>query len=271
MFKILDRIRAPVLPSAYLLLSERCPALPYRRKRPRLAVRRHAKGHLMSSKASATIVVCVAVLFTSAGCGGNGSSTNAAAPPSNAAGPSSPSGGPKTHHTRATKTAAPSSPGSPAATEFNPPGDIPDNTVFVPFTLSRVHIKVPEGWARKSVNGVTTFTDHYNSIALQVTAASKAPTVASARSGEVPQLKSSVPKCALHGVTTTTRAGQKVVEVDYLLDSAPDQVTGKVVRDIANRFEFFHHGREAVLTLTGPQNADNVDPWRLVSNSLGWH
>jgi hypothetical protein len=222
----------------------------------------------MTSRSIAAMVVGAAVLFTSAACGNTGTSTATAPTAGASSGPSSPSS-PTSHHTRAAQP--PSSPGSPAATEFNPPGDIPDNTVFVPFALSGVHIRVPEGWARKSAHGVTTFTDHYNSVALQVNPATNAPTVASAKTTEVPQLKSSVPKFQLERVTTTTRAGQKVLEIDYLLDSAPDQVTGKVIRDIAYRLEFFHNGKEAVLTLTGPQNADNVDPWRLVSNSLGWH
>jgi hypothetical protein len=43
-----------------------------------------------------------------------------------------------------------------------------------------------------------------------------------------------------------------------------------VVRDAAQRYLFWHDGQQAVLTLTGPKNADNVDPWRLVSNSLRW-
>jgi hypothetical protein len=225
----------------------------------------------MSSRSIATVVVGSAILFTSTACGGNNAST-ATPPPATPSSSGSPSPGvPQSHHTKPPNGSTPSSPGSPAATEFNPPGDIPDNTVFVPFTLSGATIKVPEGWARKSVNGVTTFTDHYNSIALQVAPASKAPTVASAMAKDVRRLKSSVAKFQLRQVTATRRAGQQVVEIDYLLDSAPDQVTGKVVRDIAYRFTFFHHGKSAVLTLTGPQNADNVDPWRLVSNSLGWH
>lgn len=206
----------------------------------------------MRYRTIAAIVVGAAILSTSAACGGNNS--NAGPRP-----PGSPS-----------SAQPPSSPSSPAATEFNPPGDIPDSTVFVPFSLAGVHIRVPEGWARKGGNGEATFSDHYNSIALHVSAASKAPTVATAKRNEVAQLKSSVPKFQLKHVTATTRAGQHVVEVVYLRDSAPDQVTGKVVRDIAYRFEFFHKGKEAVLTLTGPRNADNVDPWRLVSNSLRW-
>jgi hypothetical protein len=221
----------------------------------------------MRSRASATIVVCAVVLFISSACAGHNTS-NATAP---AGGPTSPASHPNGHHSRATHPATPTSPSTPAATEFNPPGDIPDNTVYVPFTISGVHIKVPEGWARKTVHGVTTFSDHYNSIALQVQPAMKAPTVTSARTKEVPHLRSSVSKFQLQHVAPTTRAGQHAVEVDYLFDSAPDPVTGKVVRDAAQRFEYFHGGHEAVLTLAGPQNADNVDPWRLVSNSLGWH
>lgn len=217
----------------------------------------------MSTRTIAAIVTCAAVLSTSAACSSNNAG-NATAP---AASPSSTRSA-KTHPTSVGQP--PSSPSSPAATEFNPPGDIPDSTVFVPFTLAGVHIRVPEGWARKSVNGDTIFTDHYNSIALHVGAASHAQTVAATKRNEVPQLKSSVSKFQLKQVTAATRAGQHVVEIVYLLDSAPDQVTGKVVRDIAYRFDFFHKGKEAVLTLTGPRNADNVDPWRLVSNSLRW-
>ena len=217
----------------------------------------------MSTRTIAAIVTCAAFLSMSAAC----SSHNAGTATAPAASPSSTSSA-KTP--RASAGQAPSSPSSPAATEFNPPGDIPDSTVFVPFTLAGVHIRVPEGWARKSVHGQAIFTDHYNSIALRVSTASSAPTVAAVKRSEVPQLKSSVSKFQLKQVTAATRAGQHVVEVVYLLDSAPDQVTGKVVRDIAYRFDFFRQGKEAVLTLTGPRNADNVDPWRLVSNSLRW-
>ncbi|MGW7755716.1 hypothetical protein ACWGK6_30135 [Streptomyces violaceusniger] len=45
---------------------------------------------------------------------------------------------------------------------------------------------------------------------------------------------------------------------------------GKSVRDSVERYVFFHYGRQVVLTLTGPTGADNVDPWRIVSDSLRW-
>lgn len=164
------------------------------------------------------------------------------------------------------------SPPAPHATEFNPPGDIPDNAVFIDHTApgTRVHFKVPEGWAKSSSHGVTTYTDKYNSISIEVQHNTTAPTVASARTQELPALRSSVPNLALQNITEVTRQHGSAVHVVYLLDSPPNPVTNKVVRDKAERFEFWHGGQEAILTLTGPENADNVDPWKIVSDSLQW-
>jgi hypothetical protein len=36
------------------------------------------------------------------------------------------------------------------------------------------------------------------------------------------------------------------------------------------RYVFFHKGKDVVLTLSGPKGADNVDPWRIVTDSLRW-
>src|SRR5690242_17008399 len=105
----------------------------------------------MSSRTIAAMVGAT-VLFTSVSCGGNNTNTASSASPSPSSSATT-SGRPQRHQTNANKAA--SSPASPAATEFNPPGDIPDSTVYVPFTLSGVQIKVPEGWARKNVNGVS--------------------------------------------------------------------------------------------------------------------
>jgi len=175
--------------------------------------------------------------------------------------------------TSAAPTRSPSpSPPAPHATEFNPPGDIPDNQVFLDYRVpgSTVHVKVPEGWARSSANGTTTFTDHYNSIAVAVLPVATAPTTASATRRDVPALRRSVSHFAAARVRDIRRAHGHAVLVTYLLDSAPSEVTGKVVRDAAERYEFWSAGHEAVLTLTGPKGADNVDPWRLVSDSLRW-
>jgi hypothetical protein len=135
---------------------------------------------------------------------------------------------------------------------------------------SHVHFTVPEGWAKVTKGGVTTFTDKYNSVSIQVVTMKHAPTLASVRAGEVPQLRRSVAKFSLVSVSRVTRQHGTAIHVVYGLDSAPNPVTNKVVRDVAERFDFWHSGQEAVLTLTGPQNADNVDPWQTVSDSLQW-
>lgn len=199
------------------------------------------------------------------------SSTSASAKPH-----SNEPGSPKTSTSPGGKSATsnppPTPPSSAPATEFSPPGDIPDNQVFVDYSPpgTSVHISVPEGWARSTTAGVTTFTDKLNSVGIQVMRQSSAPTVASAKSMEVPQLAHSVPQYSPGQVTRVQRQGGPAVLVTYQQDSAPDPVTGKVVRDAVERYEFWHSGQEAVLTLSGPVGADNVDPWQLVSDSLTW-
>jgi len=55
----------------------------------------------------------------------------------------------------------------PAAPEKNPPGDIPDNQVFIEYRSPLgFKIKVPEGWARRETSDGATFNDKYNTIAL---------------------------------------------------------------------------------------------------------
>jgi hypothetical protein len=71
-------------------------------------------------------------------------------------------------------------------------------------------------------------------------------------------------------ITTGQRAGITVVLVRYQGDSPKDPVTGKVVRDTSQRYVYHHGGQRLDLTLPGPTNADNVDPWLIVSESVKW-
>ena len=169
-------------------------------------------------------------------------------------------------------TSSAGTPSSAPATEFNPPGDIPDDQVFIPYVApgGAVRIKVPEGWARSRTGGVTTFTDKLNSVSVEVVSNATAPAVDSVRQQEVPQLRTSVTKFALGNISTVDRNAGRAVLVTYQQDSKPDPVTGKVVRDAVERFDFWRSGQEAILTLSGPVGADNVDPWQIVSDSLHW-
>ncbi len=47
-------------------------------------------------------------------------------------------------------------------------------------------------------------------------------------------------------------------------------MTGKSVKDAYERYEFFNKGELATVTVSGPDGADNVDPWMTVSDSLKW-
>ena len=166
-------------------------------------------------------------------------------------------------------------PGQPAprATEANPPGDIPDTQSYVVFNPvgGGYSVKTPEGWSRTSTGTTTSFTDKLNRIQMSTAPAATQPDVASVTKTDVPLVKTSVAKFAMGKVSTVVRRGGSAILLTYQGDSAPDQVTGKVVRDAFERYTFYRAGKRVDLTLSGPTNADNVDPWRIVSDSLRWN
>src|SRR3954447_23348210 len=159
----------------------------------------------------------------------------------------------------------------PNAPEHSPPGDIPDNQAFVRYAPpgAGYSVKVPEGWSRTRAGGAVSFTDKLNTIRLERRAASGTPMVSRARATEVPRLRAQ-PGYQPGTVTAVQRAGQGGVRITYLAKGPADPVTGKARLDAVERYLFAKGGREAVLTLSGPKGADNVDPWRIVTDSLRW-
>ncbi|MFD7875169.1 hypothetical protein ACFV5G_13860 [Streptomyces sp. NPDC059766] len=162
-----------------------------------------------------------------------------------------------------------------APTESNPPGDIPDNQVYVAYrptggSFTGFTVKVPEGWARTVQGGTTTFTDKLNTITITSVPATAAPTTASVAAEVVPKVRTQTAKFAAPKVSEVTRHAGRAILLTYQGDSAKDPVTGKVVRDAFERYAYFRSGHEVNLTLSGPVNADNVDPWRIVSDSVTW-
>jgi len=158
----------------------------------------------------------------------------------------------------------------PNAPEQSPPGDIPDDQVFVPYQFpdGSFTVKVPEGWSRTEDAGTVTFTDEFNSIALSTRPTAAAPTVASAERDEVPAIEQAVPGYEAGKVETVTRSAGDAVRITYRGDSPPDAVTGGPTTLDVERYELFHGGDEIVLVLSGPKGADNVDPWQLVTDSV---
>ncbi len=154
--------------------------------------------------------------------------------------------------------------------EVNPPGDIPDNQAFVAFHTSAFTVTVPEGWTRTARNGDTVFTDKYNSITAASVSAATAPTVSSARSTELPAIRSSAKGDVPGSVTTVQRTAGPAVLITYQAQSPVNAVTGKFAMQAVERYEFWRAGREVVLTLAAPVGSDNVDPWRIVTQSFAW-
>jgi hypothetical protein len=138
---------------------------------------------------------------------------------------------------------------NPNATEKSPPGDIPDNQVYVRYHPPGAHfsIKVPEGWGRSQVRGAVTFTDKLNIVAMRERPAAGRATG-----------------------TPLKRAGQIAYRTRSLAKTRPNPVTGKTTTDAVERYLYDHAGHRLVLTLSGPKGADNVDPWRIVSDSVLW-
>ena len=159
----------------------------------------------------------------------------------------------------------------PNGPEVVEPGDIPDNQVFIPFvpTDGVYTVTVPEGWARTESGGVVTFTDKYNSITLRSSSATTAPTVESVRADGLADVESD-PTFTLIDVTTLTRKAGTGVLATYEIGSTPNPVTGKKALLSVERYVFFHNGTVVTMTLSGAKGADNVDPWRIVSDSLAW-
>jgi hypothetical protein len=170
--------------------------------------------------------------------------------------------------------AATEPPGSSAPPAEAPvAGDIPDDQVFVPYSPPdrRYSLSVPEGWSRSEVGGAVVFTDKFNSIRVEtVPRPAGAPDVGSARAEELPVIAATTPGFRAGDVVAVTRKGGPAVLITYSATSPVDPVTGKTVVTSVERYEFWNGGQEGIVTLSGAEGADNVDPWRMVSDSFRW-
>ena len=137
----------------------------------------------------------------------------------------------------------------------------PDNL----FTVS-----VPEGWPRSTIGADTVFSDKFNSIRVQTTARADAPTVDTAAAEELAPIAATTPGYIPGTVSAVQRNAGQAILITYTATSTAEPVTGKSVDEAAERYEFWRDGHEVVLTLTGARGADNVDPWRAVTDSLQW-
>ena len=156
--------------------------------------------------------------------------------------------------------------------ETNPPGDIPDNQAFVPYTSvdGGYTISMPEGWARTEEGSIVRFADKLHTFTVEIACATGAPTVDSVDTVEAPQLAQRMEAFDLVEVKAIELPVGPAVLVRYQINSAPNDVTGKQYRLDVERYEVFKDGKLAVISLAVPAGSDNVDVANLVSQSFRW-
>jgi hypothetical protein len=158
-----------------------------------------------------------------------------------------------------------STPVNPNATETPAAGDIPDNQAFVAYSPpgGGYSVNVPEGWSRTVKGGAVTFSDKLNSITME-----SRPAAADPKAAELARIKREFKGVAHVKATVAKRKAGPAIRITFLAQGTPDAVTGKATTLAVERYVFVHKGKEAVLTLSGGKGADNVDPWRIVTDSL---
>ena len=161
---------------------------------------------------------------------------------------------------------------SAIAPEQNPPGDIPDNQAFVVYSSASggYSISVPEGWARQESGPNVAFTDKLHRISVNVNCADVAPTVESARAEANAPLSDTIPAFTLVDVRDVSLSSGPAILIQYQANSAPDEVTGKQIRVDVDRYEIYHDGTLAVVSLESPAGSDNVDVSSQISGSFQW-
>jgi hypothetical protein len=157
---------------------------------------------------------------------------------------------------------------SSRAAEKNPPGDIPDDQVFVPYTsaASGYSLKVPEGWARSEKGSDVDFTDKFDGVAVIVDAAAAPPTIKDV----VARLGKAEKGFKVVKTNEIRLPAGSVLLVKYESESEANPVTNKRIRLEDEAYVFYKNGKMAILILWAPVGADNADQWRLISESFRW-
>jgi hypothetical protein len=149
-------------------------------------------------------------------------------------------------------------------------GDIPDNQTFLLYhdPGAGYSVRYPEGWARKGSGNDLTFQEKANVIHIAV-GKGPAPTEASAAAG-IEQLHKGDSTVRSTPPEQLTLNGAPVVKVTYTRLSPPDPVTGKRLQLTVDRYLYGNRGKVATMDLGTPVGVDNVDAYRMISESFEW-
>jgi photosystem II reaction center protein PsbP len=203
--------------------------------------------------------------FALLGCGGGGSSSSTSA---------------VTHSTSSTQATAvtttnktfcgSSTAAASSESGSTAQGDIPDNQQFLAYKnhSGGYSISYPQGWARSGNGNQVTFQDKSNTVTIKVSPGLR-PTAASV-SAELKQEAAADP-CLSAGKPQSTTAGpNQVVKVTYATEGQKSPVTGQRPKITVDRYVYFRGGKVATVDLATPVGVDNVDAYRMISESFRW-
>jgi len=209
-------------------------------------------------------LVAVGVTALLAGCGGGGSSSSTSASLPSTSSPQS------TTTVAAKPSCGTSTSASASEAGSTAQGDIPDNQQFLTYRnrSGGYSISYPQGWARSGSGDQVTFQDKSNTVAIKVAPGTQ-PTPAST-SAELKQEAAADP-CLNSGQPQTTSAGpNQVVKVTFTTEGQKSAVTGQRPKITVDRYVYFKGGRVATVDLATPVGVDNVDAYRMISESFRW-
>jgi hypothetical protein len=159
----------------------------------------------------------------------------------------------------------------PLKPEKNPPGDIPDNQVFIPYSSpAGFSLKVPEGWARKDLADGASFADKYGTITVTKSDAPTAPDLAAVKRTLIPDLGKTAHAVTVKKVKAMKLPAGPAVLVSYDSNSDPNPVTNKAIRLENDRYYLWKDGKLVTLNFSAPAGADNADQWQLMAESFRW-
>jgi hypothetical protein len=135
-------------------------------------------------------------------------------------------------------------------------------------------VMVPGGWKRVDEAGATTFTDQVDTFRIEQRPVAVPPIPETVRLHDLPALANANANSNANDLTAAVsvvdrRAGPAVVTT-YLTAAAHSLVDPKASVDAVERYQFWRHGQEAILTVSGPAGFDNTALWRTITDSLRW-
>jgi hypothetical protein len=155
--------------------------------------------------------------------------------------------------------------------EKNPPGDIPDNQVFIDYASPLgFSVKVPEGWGRQDLPNGVSFADKYGRISMSQAAAPKMLSIEEAKQTLVSGLEKSSHAVTVAVVKPVKLPAGPAIRISYGSNSDPNPVTNKAIRLENDRYYFWKDGKLVSVNFSAPAGADNADQWDMMARSFRW-